>query len=429
MRINDLDIDQIHAAFSPASAIDDPEMFVGRSEQIKKGILSLSNPGGLICIHGVRGIGKSSVARQVKVIAEGGESSKILPNHLRLSRFLPKKEPEYIVHYIHCDSFVTNIESLVRRILFGDENCPSLFSLTKSGDKKLLEVKKTMGLEGGTSLFGVNLGAHGQEESSYGQHTSEDIVQIFRQTLGFVQRDNTDKTGIIILVDEFDTIKDKTGFASLVKVCSSKYVKFGVVGIANSVSELISDHLSISRQVDLIPIDLMPRGDLEKIIRKAEYMVRDAIVFDEESTGKICDLSEGYPYFVHLLGREAMLEAFNNQQPRIDVRIVEYLSEEMNNGRLSTVYEGEYQKAIKNSQQREMLLKLFSEDNNDEIFSEPIYATAKELGITNPSQLMKELTGSENQPGVLTKIRDRYFRFSDPVFKVYSRMRNWKYDS
>lgn len=71
MRFESLDIGKIQTAFSPAREIEDPKLFVGRGEEIKNAILAIQNPGGFIAIFGLRGVGKSSIANQLKLIAEG----------------------------------------------------------------------------------------------------------------------------------------------------------------------------------------------------------------------------------------------------------------------------------------------------------------------------------------------------------------------
>jgi hypothetical protein len=171
----------------------------------------------------------------------------------------------------------------------------------------------------------------------------------------------------------------------------------------------------------------MPEYELLDILGKAEFNVRKEIVFDESSKISIVGKSEGFPYFVHLLGREAMLMTFELGQTTIDNRIISLLSEKIASGKLKTIYESIYHSAVKNSPQRELLLKTFSETECDEMYTEDVYRLVKELNITNPSQLMKELTAPEKGSPVLIKIREKYYRFSDPVFKSYARLRNWKY--
>lgn len=423
MDIKELDVDKIHRAFSPAKEIRDPDRFVGRREEIKSGINALMNRGGFLAIHGIRGVGKSSIAYQIKAIAEGSD---VLPKILRIDNLLPNRGFDFIVQYFRCDHFIQNIGSLIQRILFGDEDNTSLFSLTKTGNRRLTELKEVLEGEGGID-FGLKISSKGAVEKTYSKYISEDFIQQFRSLLGIIRKDNQNKTGLLILIDEFDTIQDKEGFSSIIKTCSSDFVKFGVVGIATSLTELIRDHGSISRQIDVVDVPRMPISDLTQILRRAEYLVKNTIIFEENAALTIATLSEGFPYFVHLLGKEAMLIAYDRNSTRVTEEDIEVLSRKITEGRLSTIYKDIYHNAVKSSPQRELLLKIFSEQEQDEIYTEPVYSLAKDLGITNPSQLMKELTTTEWGSPVLTKVRERYYRFTDPVFKVYARISNWKF--
>jgi len=427
MKLDDLDIRWVHKAFSPAQEITDPKLFVGRQKEIRDSINALLNPGSFMAIFGLRGVGKSSIARQIKLIAEG---DKTLPAALGLKKSLPrKKDFDFIVHYYTSDGFVHNVYDLFKRMLFGDEENPSLFSLTKSGDKQLAEFKRTVGIEGGASFLGAKVGAKGAEESKFVPYVSDDLIQQFRALLGTIRKDNQDRDGLLILIDEFDTIQNKDGFASIVKACSSDYVKFGVVGIASTGTELIKDHSSIGRQIDFISIPLMPELELLQILKKAEHNVGQAITYEDTAMSEICDKSEGFPYFTHLLGKEAMLIAYERGSTNVSLRDIDSLSKAISEGRLTNIFENVYHEAVKNSPQREVLLKLFAEEDTSDIPSADVYSSAIDMGITNPSQLMKQLTSPDNIATipVLTKVHDKHYRFTDPVFKVYARIRNWKF--
>jgi AAA+ ATPase superfamily predicted ATPase len=427
MRFENLDIGKIQTAFSPAREIEDPKLFVGRGEEIKDSILAIQNPGGFIAIFGLRGVGKSSIANQVKLIAEGDVT---LVNSLKMNRLIPSKGFNFIVNYYRSDGFVENIGDLFKRMLFGDDKNSSLFSYTKSGEKKLEEFKRVVSVDGGANILGAKIGAKGQEESKYTPYISDDLIQQFRSLLGTIRKDNQKKDGLLILVDEFDTIKDKAGFASIVKACSSDFVKFGVIGIASNISELIKDHSSIGRQIDFIRVPLMPEYEVLQIMKKAEWRIGNAITFDDSALNDISAKSEGFPYFAHLLGKEAMLMAFQRDSQKVTHEDITALYQKISDGRLNNIFEDVYHESVKNSEQRELLLKLFAENKDNEMFSEPIYTEAKEFGVTNPSQLMKQLTSPDNSmtTPVLTKVRDRHYRFTDPVFKVYARIRNWKFN-
>ena len=54
-----------------SDVIRDPDRFVGRKELIRDCIKALDAPTGLIAIYGKRGVGKSSLLRQVQQMALG----------------------------------------------------------------------------------------------------------------------------------------------------------------------------------------------------------------------------------------------------------------------------------------------------------------------------------------------------------------------
>ena len=424
MDVARLDVESIHKAFSPASEIRDPDRFVGRPEEINAGITALMNRGGFMVVYGLRGVGKSSIAYQLMRIAEGDTR---LPKLLRMDRALPRKGFNYIVRYVRIDAFTNDVPTLFKRILFGDDDNPnSLFSLTKAGDRYLTEFKRVIEAEGSGSFLGIKIGSKGNVEKRYATYISDDVVQQFRQLLGTIQRDNQDRSGLLILIDEFDTLKNKEGFASIVKACSSDFVKFGIIGIATNLDELMREHNSIGRQVDQIRVPLMSVFELQDILTKAEYLVSNSIRFTVDAKLTIANASEGFPYFTHLLGKEAMLLAHRRESPVVDQIDIELLRSQISGGRLKTVYEDRYCTAIRDSAEREILLKALADQGGDEIYVPAVYKLIKELGIDNGPQLMKHLTASTaHGAAVLTEVRSKYYRFSDPVFKTYSRMRKW----
>lgn len=422
-----MEFDQIKNAFFPASEITDPEFFVGRKDEVKESLLGLNEESSFLAIYGLRGVGKSSIAQQIKNVSQG---DKTLIRMHDLEKFLPRKGFNYLTHFVSCDSYVKDINTLIKRIMFGDDENPSLLSLTKEGSKKAEEIRKSAEGGGAINLMGVEAGGKGSSEVSYSIQSTDDLIQQFKSVLGKVRQNKQDKSGLLIIVDEFDVIQDKSGFSSLVKTCSNEYIKFCVSGIADNISDLISDHTSILRQIHTIHVKKMDETELTGIIERAESHVSNEISFDEEAKNDIVKHAEGFPYFVHLFGKEALIEAFENKETHIDKDTVDRLKTRVCEGRMKTVYEDVYQSAVKSSPQREVILKLLSEEDEDEIFTNPIYDAAKELGVSNPSQLMKELTKPQDgQINVLTKVRGQYYRFTDPVFKVYTRIRNWKYEN
>lgn len=422
-----MDITRIQMAFSPANAITDPELFVGRRDEVLNGMRALTNPGSFLAIYGLRGVGKTSMAQQLQLIAEGHET---LPQVLHLEKYAPRRGFRFLTQYIRCDTSLQTTNDLLRRMMFGEDIGSSLFGFTKSGDRRLDSIKKVVQAEGSAEIsapiFGARIGGGGGREEMYKTYVSDSLVQQFKKLLSMVRKDNQGRDGLLLIIDEFDIFPDKAGFASIVKTATSDFVKFAVVGIASSVTELLKGHASIGRSIEAIKIGRMTPFELIDILNNAEYRVGQGVLFTEPAKNFIINLAEGFPYFVHLVGREAMILAFERNVDLVDVKLIEEVNERITGGRLPTIYEDVYYGVVRHSPEREVLLKLLAETPENEIFIDDVCKTAQDMGIPNPYDLIGELTSVSLDDPVLVKVRGRYIHFSDPVFKVYARLRNWE---
>ncbi len=417
-------IGKLNKAFHPSEEIKDPHFFVGRGYEIKASLKALRLPGSFISVWGNRGIGKSSLSRQIANIASGNDT---LPTALGLKNLIPQGGFNYLIHYVYCDRSTENVDQLLDRIIFGETNTPSLFSYLKEGDKKLERFERTKKVGGGFKAVGVGIEAGGEETSTYSITRSQSNFQQFKNLLGAIKQQHAKKNGILIFIDEFDLLVNKDGFSSLVKTCSDEYVKFCVAGISSDLKKLLGDHASITRQIQSIKLDAMPAEELALIIEKAEKEIYP-IIFESSVKETIIKSSEGLPYFVHLLGYASASEAHDNGSEQVLPEHLQSALESLRRGTLAPVYEELYNAGVKHSSQRELLLRTFADNPNEEICTTDVYDVVKDLGTTNPSQLMKELTAPDGLPPILVQIRDRYYRFQDPIFRTYVKIRNWKFD-
>ena len=416
-----LDITDINAAFSPTQEISDPTKFVGRYEEIESLVLGLSTESSFLSIFGIRGIGKSSIAKQIKLIAEG---DKTLTKILSLEYLLPKKGFNYLVHLVSCDEFIPDITSLIKRILLGDDTNESIFSHNKNGDKRVKTFKESEKAILGAGFIGVKAGVEGSDETTFESIQTDDLIQEFRKALATTKKDNQNKTGLLILIDEFDILKDKSGFASLVKTCSSKYVKFGIIGIGESTEDLIEDHASIGRQISSVLVKPMNQNELLEIINHAELSIKNEIHFDSDVKADMVKEAEGFPYFVHLLGKECLILSFKRKLKVVTNDLYSEVKENLIKGKITLTQEFRYLEACRTSQERELLLRLFALSDENKILIEEIYNQARELGIEKPSNYMEKLTEKGKIAPILIYSRDeRHIRFSDPILKVYIKKR------
>ena len=109
---------------------------------------------------------------------------------------------------------------------------------------------------------------------------------------------------LIVIFDEFDRIKNTeviTAKADTIKALSDNSVNATVLilGVANSVSELIREHQSIERALVQIPMPRMSDDEIRSIIDKG--LARLTMAIDDAAREDLVLFSQGVPYIAHLL--------------------------------------------------------------------------------------------------------------------------------
>ena len=95
-----------------ADVIRDSDRFVGRIELIRQCISAINASTGLISIFGKRGVGKSSLVRQLQQMALGDYT---LAKRAGLTHIIPARPRRYVTAYYACDSMINNGEELLNK--------------------------------------------------------------------------------------------------------------------------------------------------------------------------------------------------------------------------------------------------------------------------------------------------------------------------
>jgi vacuolar-type H+-ATPase subunit F/Vma7 len=120
----------------------------------------------------------------------------------------------------------------------------------------------------------------------------------------------------ILIIDEFDRVKDedvRTAIADTIKTLSDNAISATVVlvGVADSVNDLIREHQSVERALVQIPIPRMSNQELNEIIENGLEILGMSI--EEKAKNEIALLSQGLPHYTHLLGLHATREALDKE--------------------------------------------------------------------------------------------------------------------
>jgi Cdc6-like AAA superfamily ATPase len=251
-----LALERLSKAFTPHRPIDLPEFLAGRLDVLYKASDALNTTGLHVVLYGDRGTGKSSIARV-------------------LARMM--QEPD------RRDG---------RRILLA--SCSSSDDYSSIWRKVLQEIwlaERQLGFSQGTAL------------QVTGRMTIDEPIKdpndlrILMESLPQPH---------LVIIDEFDRVPldndARRLMADTIKLFSDTDVrsKIMIVGVADSIGELIGEHPSVSRNIAEILVEPMGADELSQIIRRGFKLA--LMEFDKGLDGHIADLSQGYPSYTHLLG-------------------------------------------------------------------------------------------------------------------------------
>jgi Cdc6-like AAA superfamily ATPase len=414
-------ITQVENAFQPAKEVNSPDKFAGRKEEVSQAYYGLIGEGAHVAVVGNRGIGKTSLARQIINLASGDNEllSKLELPHDRKLDFLPI--------YFTCGNSVRNTADLLERLLTTTGcladwiyDIPTASRAMKGYTPKI-----------GGNIFGAELSLSHENQSETTSEpaiTTHPIDAIFTNVAAAISEQGIAPDGVLIVIDEFDQIVDPTGFASFLKSVATNVPKFKfcIVGVAQDIQVLMKEHASSDRLFAgaIIALPSMNAQELKEIVAIAQRAVDNYIVFEESAADRLVSLAQGHPYMVHLIGKHAFRYAFRTDQRRVTAAMIDETMKSIAERGADPVLEGRYKKAVASSEQRELVLKAMAEAQtlDGEVWTTTAYKIALEHGVDNSSQYVGQLVTDE-YGGEIEKVRDRFYRFHDSLFAAYVRAR------
>jgi Cdc6-like AAA superfamily ATPase len=414
-------ITEIENAFQPAKEVSSATRFAGRKDAVSEAYYGLIASGSHIAIVGNRGIGKTSLSRQIVNIATGDNDvlQKLgLPHDRRL---------DFLSIYFACGKTVQSTTDLLERLLTSS-GCLAewVYDIPKAS-----KIVKGYTPKFGVNAFGAEIGLAGEkktETSTEPAITSHAIDTVFMNAVAAIAEQKVANDGILIVVDEFDQIDDPTGFASFLKALSTNVpnVKFCLVGVAQDIQYLMKEHQSSDRLFagSIIALPSMSAPELKEIISIAEASVNNYLTFEPTAADRVATLAQGHPYMVHLIGKYAFRLAYQAGRTVISAMDVDATVRSIAERGADPVLEGRYKKAVASSEQRETVLKALAETQaqDGEVWTTNAYKLALDQGVDNASQYVGQLVSHEYGSEV-EKLRERYYRFHDSLFATYVRAR------
>lgn len=414
-------ITQIENAFQPAKEVNTASRFAGRKGVVADAYYGLIAEGAHIGVVGNRGIGKTSLARQIVNIATGDND---LLTKLGIAH---DRKLDFLAVYFACGNSIKSTSELLERLLTST-NCLAdwIYDIPKAS-----KVVRGYSPKFGVNLLGTEISLAGEKKTETTVEpvvSSHSIDTVFSNATTAMIEQNLSADGILIVIDEFDQISDPSGFASFLKALSTNAprVKFCIVGVAQDIQNLMKEHLSSDRLFagTIIGLPSMSNDELKEIIRIAEDSIDRYITFEQDAADRVASLAQGHPYMVHLIGKYALRLAFEANHIIISSAAIDETVRSIAERGADPVLEGRYKKAVASSEQREIVLKAFAETQatDGEVWTTNAYKVALDQGVDNASQYVGQLV-TEEYGNEIEKIRDRYYRFHDSLFAAYVKAR------
>lgn len=247
--------------FTPGAPVANRDRFAGRTDQVLSVLNGLGQPGKQVLIFGERGVGKTSLAN--------------------------------VLH-----EFLTPIRSTAYSVRIA---CSSSDSYTSVWTKVIEEIGLPVPDEWKYPNSGPN---------------PEQIRRIFA---------NLDP-GSVIILDEYDRWDDDDGLslmADTIKTISDNRTaaKLVIVGVADSIDQLVGEHESVQRSFHEVPMPRMSSDDCAAIVDGGLSELSLRIAGDVR--GVVVGLSEGLPYFVHQLMLTASQRAIADDRTEVAISDVD----------------------------------------------------------------------------------------------------------
>jgi Cdc6-like AAA superfamily ATPase len=265
---------QAGKAFSPTAPIDERSLFAGRIPQIQTLLRAVSQKGQHAILYGERGVGKTSLANV-------------------LSTFLVTDK--VVAPRINCDG-ADSFESVWQKVF--DE----------------IQLSRT--------IHGIGFNTMpSQERADISRLLGDPITpESVRRALTFIAQ----STALIVIIDEFDRLNPgvKLQLADTIKTLSDHAVDITVilVGVADSVSELIQKHESVERALVQVQMPRMSPIEIQQIIESG--LSKLGLGISSEALEIVVELAQGLPHYGHLLGLHASEIAHQSRRQTIHTDIV-----------------------------------------------------------------------------------------------------------
>jgi len=391
--------------FTPFAPIELPDFFVGRSDEIDTLVTELNAPGRQVAIYGDRGVGKTSLAALCSFFANRSDED---------------------TYFMRCTREMTYKD------IFGE-------LLRDASAAYVPDQRETTK----TRRYGLRTRPIEASRGSQSKSIERIVNGAYRISPGLLLSVFGDVDGLLI-VDEFDRVHDQDTHIRMAETLKQfsdarSRTKILIVGVADSLSNLLRAHSSLVRSVAGIRLGRMKADELEGILERGEERLR--IGFVPEVKQRIVNLADGFAHYAHLLARSSTLFAasvkWSPETEGFPVEQADYLQGLKDaTSKAQLTLRQSYEKAV-------IPLK-----KKTQLFQYAVWAVAMaeevEVHVSEIARHMTDIAASEVKPqsityhlsklvtedraNILRRVREGFYKFTDPLMRGYVRLQLEEYN-
>ena len=295
---------QVGRVFTPAAPVNADDLFAGRQSQIGKVLDAINQSGQHVIIYGERGVGKTSLANVLS------------------SRMVSSGKP-LISPRVNCDATDT-YEELWKKVF------SRITRVVQQQDIGFnTETRKDLENIVGTDISGI---------------TPDVVCSILSQM--------SEASVVFVILDEVDRLPKNNicqAVTDTVKMLSDYTIPVTLImlGVAETVTDLIAEHQSIERCLTQVPMPRMTQDELIEIIEKGTTKLDMTI--NTKAKNEIARLSQGFPSYTHRLALYATRSAIRSKRKGIRaIEVQKAIKETVDNTEQSL--QSDYRRAITSPQ-------------------------------------------------------------------------------
>lgn len=406
-------------AFSPAQEVIEPRLFAGRHDQIKELSDALQTVGSCPVIYGDRGLGKTSLAIQCQLIAMGSNE---LLMELDAEDWKVASEQSYLTFFVTCSDDVRHFIQLQQRILNSFRDF--LIQSADSPNQRVLidsQTKRKISLK----FFETEQTSNYNNRVNELRHEDLSLTEQIKQEAHLLTDCYNQR--VLVVIDELDRVANTQGLASFLKALSGNQLKFVLVGIAQSLSDLGLDHPSVERNLCPVRVPRMTSSELSEVIDRALTTLSESghnYSFSQEARHSLINAAAGFPWFVHVIGQSALLEVLSNNGHEVTAEVLRLAIAGLVKNRFAQNFKDAYQLAVRDSLNREVVLRSYASVLLGDIPTYEVHNVCKKLGVTNPALYKSHLCSPKyGAPLMVPSFQMRgLVRFRNEMFKQYVRL-------